>query len=634
MMMTEGDARDDSAPLLSPTSARKAVRFGQGVVQALSEFRQGHAAEYTLLLRQLADPDIKEVQLECWLKELRGCVAMLSKDYELLVSLILRISWMSRGRAVVEEYLSFLTHLVSAQTIYLRSCLIMLLSNFTRRKRVVDEAGGEFTDSDDDDEDADRCFQICHKALELIAGIVPSTPMFLMPLLAERFPFVTKSPRTQECYVHNLLRVTTYLPVLRRDVLALLLDRLLKLDVNAPRQDIEDAEQQAAVQSGAAQEEVFHMDEDAGVEARGGRGGGGEKSEDEEEGEMAHTAANTLDVLMALLFRYIHDTCHSNGKLDVEMTKAVYRDLLDAFDRLLLPTHASCHVQFCLFYLCSFRLGLAEAFLEHLWKKLQNPSEAAIIRQAAVGYMGSLLARAQYIPVGTVRACLGLLVPWLHRYIDGQEGGARPRCLVAAHGPFYAACQAVFYSFSFRHRQLLEPDMRKGLAYLQSLNLERIVLCRLNPLRVCRPPIVNIFAALTRRYQIAFCYSIMEKNSRQRLPVAGDTLVGAAPASHDQLDAVFPFDPYLLRRSRRVIAPLFREWRNEDLGGDLALKGRPSKMVVGQQQEDEDDFLKSDAAMRSGSSMTPGSYDPFNSGGASFDSPPYKTDMGPTPHAL
>ena len=44
------------------------------------------------------------------------------------------------------------------------------------------------------------------------------------------------------------------------------------------------------------------------------------------------------------------------GCLHVERTKELYKDLLSVFDKLILPTHASCHVQYTIFYLCSFRL--------------------------------------------------------------------------------------------------------------------------------------------------------------------------------------------------------------------------------------------------------------------------------------
>ena len=43
--------------------------------------------------------------------------------------------------------------------------------------------------------------------------------------------------------------------------------------------------------------------------------------------------------------------------------------------------------------------ALAEAFLEHLWKIFQGPSYAPVLRQAAAGYIGSLLARANFLPI-------------------------------------------------------------------------------------------------------------------------------------------------------------------------------------------------------------------------------------------
>lgn len=93
----------------------------------------------------------------------------------------------------------------------------------------------------------------------------------------------------------------------------------------------------------------------------------------------AHPVAERLDALMAVLLAYIKDVCHVDGEqsaegrrervlvfltpllwlpgsLHVDRTKELYRDLLSVFDKLILPTHASCHVQYALFYLCSFRL--------------------------------------------------------------------------------------------------------------------------------------------------------------------------------------------------------------------------------------------------------------------------------------
>lgn len=117
---------------------------------------------------------------------------------------------------------------------------------------------------------------------------------------------------------------------------------------------------------------------------------------------------------------------------------------MSVFDKVVLPTHASCHVQYYMFYLCSFRLvrshfsfihkqtiqrrkknihiknlfifpqGLAEAFLDHLWKLLQGPNQPPILRQAAAGYMGSFMARAKFLPVSyvTLSCSLSYLIHW------------------------------------------------------------------------------------------------------------------------------------------------------------------------------------------------------------------------------
>uniref|UniRef100_A0A7N6AAD4 RRN3 homolog, RNA polymerase I transcription factor n=1 Tax=Anabas testudineus TaxID=64144 RepID=A0A7N6AAD4_ANATE len=459
----------------------KTVRFGGSVTETLAKYKKGDLSDYELLKHQLADLEIKDAQIINWLQEFRSCVTQLNKDHEQLIYTILRIPWVGRSQAVVEEYMAFLSNLVSAQTVYLCPCLKMVVSHFT-----------------------------------------PS----MFPLLGPQ-PYRKQT----ECYVHNLLRVTVYIPSIRRDVLELIIGRMLKLDVSVSRSDIEEAEE-------PTEEGLFAMDEEVSADPSC------------RTTVMAHPVAERLDTLMAVLMAYIKDVCHVDGSLHVESTKEVYRDLLSVFDKLILTTHASCHVQYVLFYLCSFRLALTEAFLDHLWKFLQNMSQPAVLRQAAAGYLGSFLARAKFIPVLTVQACLDLLVSWIHHYIDNQDSSGKQVCCdVSLHGPFYTTCQAVFYTLIFRHRAILENNLKTGLAYLQRLNLERIVMCQLNPLKVCLPSVTNMFAAITRKYQVVFCYTVIERNNRNGLPVLRSSAGGDnMTANTNPLDSFFPFDPYLLKR--------------------------------------------------------------------------------------
>lgn len=50
---------------------------------------------------------------------------------------IQRLPCFGRSQAVVEEYLAFLSNLVSAQTVYLRPCLKTIISNFIPSKFFV-----------------------------------------------------------------------------------------------------------------------------------------------------------------------------------------------------------------------------------------------------------------------------------------------------------------------------------------------------------------------------------------------------------------------------------------------------------------------------------------------------------------
>ncbi|XP_071976771.1 RNA polymerase I-specific transcription initiation factor RRN3 [Engystomops pustulosus] len=595
---------------------KKTVRFGGTVTEVLSKYSQGNKEDLELLKHQLTDPEIKDGQIINWLRELRISVTYLTIDYEQLVNIVLKLPWLSRSREVVEEYLAFLGNLMSAQTVYLRPCLNMIVSHFVPARVVITEGDLQISDSEDEDEDIVPRFNTCHRALQLIAQFVPSTPRFLMPILVERFPYIKKSSRVMECYIHNILRVTVYFPMLRLEVLELIIEKLLKVDVSASRHDIEDAEEAAwtADKENAAEETLFNMDEDEDPP---------QVVPNTLNETMALPAAERLDLCMSVIFAYFKDICFNNGGFDLNKAKDLYKDLIVVFDKLILPTHACCHVQFTMFYICSFKLGLAEAFLEHLWKKLQNPNNPPIIRQTAASYIGSLLARAKFIPLVTVKACLDLLVNWIHGYIDNQDAGSRAFCDLTFHGPFYAACQAVFYTLIFRHKQLLDGSMRKGLAYLQGLNFERIVMCQLNPLKLCLPSVVNFFAAITRKYQLVFCYTIIERNNRQMIPVVRSSTGGEAPQTFtNPLDSFFPFDPCLLKRCKILIDPLYQQWEESN-----AEEMKPQKPIKpGATPDDEDDFLKGETPQNGALiGVTPGSYEYYQkSPASSVGSPPYK----------
>uniref|UniRef100_G3RMT9 RRN3 homolog, RNA polymerase I transcription factor n=1 Tax=Gorilla gorilla gorilla TaxID=9595 RepID=G3RMT9_GORGO len=496
---------------------RKTVRFGGTVTEVLLKYK-------------------KDDQIINWLLEFRSSIMYLTKDFEQLISIILRLPWLNRSQTVVEEYLAFLGNLVSAQTVFLRPCLSMIASHFVPPRVIIKEGDVDVSDSDDEDDNLPANFDTCHRALQIIARYVPSTPWFLMPILVEKFPFVRKSERTL---------------------------------VNASRQGIEDAEETATQTCGGTDstEGLFNMDEDEETEHE-------TKAGPERLDQMVHPVAERLDILMSLVLSYMKDVCFVDGKVDNGKTKDLYRDLINIFDKLLLPTHASCHVQFFMFYLCSFKL--------------------------------------------TVKSCLDLLVNWLHIYLNNQDSGTKAFCDVALHGPFYSACQAVFYTFVFRHKQLLSGNLKEGLQYLQSLNFERIVMSQLNPLKICLPSVVNFFAAITNKYQLVFCYTIIERNNRQMLPVIRSTAGGdSVQTCTNPLDTFFPFDPCVLKRSKKFIDPIYQVWEDMSAEELQEFKKPMKKDIV---EDEDDDFLKGEVPQNDTVlGITPSSFDThFRSPSSSF----------------
>ncbi len=102
--------------------------------------------------------------------------------------------------------------------------------------------------------------------------------------------------------------------------------------------------------------------------------------------------------------------------MNYEQTKSLFHDLLNIFNKILLPTHDSSHVQFLLFYICSFHTvkillfyfkksilfffkDFSDEFMNNSWKIFVSPSVSMTFRQASICYLCSLIARAKYIPI-------------------------------------------------------------------------------------------------------------------------------------------------------------------------------------------------------------------------------------------
>lgn len=82
---------------------------------------------------------------------------------------------------------------------------------------------------------------------------------------------------------------------------------------------------------------------------------------------MQHPIAETIDVCMEKLFAFVTDQYSqpidqiSSVMIPVDKRKLtpdqLYKILLKAFELYVLPTHKTVHVQFVMFYICSFKVS-------------------------------------------------------------------------------------------------------------------------------------------------------------------------------------------------------------------------------------------------------------------------------------
>ncbi len=471
--------------------------------------------------------------LVAWLQKVQENLSVLKPSLESFVMAILKIAWADQDRAVVVAYRNFLVNLISAQTYYTKPVIKMLMSNLL---------GSSFANS----EQEVNSFDNIHEAIRAVVATSPLASRHAIMVYGKScLPYIlTKDSKSHTNYIANLLKITTYLQEDRVAIFQLIIDRLVQLDAHLPiGQDLDEVDDD--------DDDEEEGDSDAGSNSNGSAAATVDK---------LAIAKENLDGGMEAFFNFIKTTAEVDG--DENSLKSLYSDLLKVFDTHIMPSYATGHVQFLMFYIVSLNPSqFTTRFCEWLWKLFTNPN-AAITRQSAVAYIASFIARAKFVDVAYLRMFLRRLSNWVHQYLNTRSDSGTDYSYIdlRAHGPFYAACQAVLYLLAFRHEELVNG--KKSLAFLASLGLGRMVTCSLNPLKVCLPPVVKNFASIARHYQLAYCDTVIERNNRLNLPVVGSL----ASASVDDakpllLDTLFPFDPYRLVKSKHFIAENYREYQ-------------------------------------------------------------------------
>ncbi|KAF7267870.1 RNA polymerase I-specific transcription initiation factor RRN3 homolog Tif-IA [Rhynchophorus ferrugineus] len=540
-------------------NASPKVRFqlphAKKVQTILSEYIQTNdPKQYLSLVCFIRDAELPDKDISDLLVEATECISLLNQDLRLFVEALLSVRWTDRNETVVTEYQSFIVNLLSAHNYHTKIVIDSLVSQFLPgQTRVNGQLSQVITTN----------YVELHKLINILLKVVPMSKDFLRQSIIKYYPYYNKPLIFQQSYLKNLLSIIRYQPSFRPDILHLIFSKLVIMDVNAPKEIIEQKMED---------EDMFPMDDIKSVKTI----------------QTTYTLVDrgelgtSLDTCMDMVLDYILEECNDDqGNLDWSKTKNLYRDLVSVFDKVVLPTYGTHHVQFIMFVLCSLKPALTEAFLNHLWRNVCDLNVPVVLRQAAVSYVASLVARALFVPLSMLKGTLQQMAEWIHSYAAHQDGLDSVNTDVRVHLVFYSVCQSLFYIVAFRHKDLVAS--RKDVAFLQSLQLGKMVTGRLNPLRVCQPAVVKNFAAVTRQYQLAYCYTVIDHNERNNLPTIHQDGKGARLISDNLLTDFFPFDPYILEQSSRKVQPHYRDYHEE--------MWSHSSEVDHKENQEDDDFL-------------------------------------------
>lgn len=450
-----------------------------------------------------------------------------------------------------------------------------------------------------------------HTALKHFLSVIPAAGSALSEILTAKFPFADDSKHAHMIYIHNLMHLLIYAPHLKFDVFALITDRLVKIDVQM-QVDLDDLDDEvAAAIVHAISLNPSSQNNDEGADDSDNDSVTSDDALDAESKRIKEIQSNVekMDAILDLLF-----TTYNPYFLDPHSRDAteMFETLLAHFQKIILPTYRSRHTQFILFHFSQTADYLVDQFAGTCAQLAFDPNGPAVLRQSAAAYLASFVARGIHVQPHVVRTVFEL--------IGSKLDNIRAENEVTCRGPnlrryttFYAMTQALLYIFCFRWRDLLiaseafdDDDTPvlggQDLQWIPGIKetLFRTIHSKLNPLKICSPPIVAEFAKIAKHLEFMQVYPLLETNKRIRLSqyssaqgsgAIRDSSLSTSDESWHQLDAYFPFDPYQLPVSKKWIENDYVQWKgipglNQDDDDDSEEEGDDENVDVDIDSED------------------------------------------------
>ncbi|KAK0632018.1 RNA polymerase I-specific transcription initiation factor RRN3 [Immersiella caudata] len=594
------DDDDDASFQLqsSPTKKRKTVMFNESlnVVREISsksldeaknEVRkalEGHArridGDYDNLKEVFAPPRVKKYEddeesnedededgtkaedLLVYVVALTSLAPLVGKKCSGLIKNVLRCSWLERDDNFARAYIQLMAALSSVQGSFFAQVLAMMVDKFTAQRGMPMAVKG-FPPVD-----AETRKQRLHLGLRYLLELFPAGGKIILNLVATKFPYTEDSKAVHMEYIDHLLRLKKDRPELERDIMELILARLVKIDVEMTL-DLENEEDEDTQAVWKLLQDTKDEDEsDAESELS-----------DDEDGEetrrikIAKSKFETMDAILDLLF-----SIYSPIFEDPDSPEAVetFQDLLSDFSNVILPNLKSRFTQYLLFKFAMKSHQLMELFIGTLFNIAFESNRPPVVKQAAVGYLASFTARGAQVTSEQVQKISKTFLDYIDHYRATHSGCRGPD--VRRYGQYYAYFQGLLYIFCFRWRDLIDRDLLppsldwddpasfigQDLPWMPWLRsrLQANIASKLNPLKCCSPIIVEEFARLSHHLRLIYIYPQIEKNKNIQLSqfFTGSYATGGAlrdsgfemdTEKWTHLEACFPFDPFQLPVSKR-----------------------------------------------------------------------------------
>ncbi|EQB57333.1 RNA polymerase I-specific transcription initiation factor RRN3 [Colletotrichum gloeosporioides] len=593
------------------------------VRKALEEHLMGEDEEYDNLKEIFAndkqrylppvageeEDTLKPQELKCYVLALTSCVPLLkNKACNGLVRTVLQVSWLGRDEDFFKVYIQFLAALISAQGSYLTHVLSMIVEKFCH-SRQSEWGVGDFPPVS-----RSTMRERLHTGLQYLLQMFPAATPVLRNLLDTKFPFDDDPKRMFVSYVINLLKLSDYAGELDLDIIDVLLSRLVKIDVQM-QTDLDDLDDDLTASVAYALGKSLNTgswegDEEAEEEDSDDESVDSDDSDfDDKEEKIRIVKCNVekLDAILDTLFDH-YTPLFENPDSDEAWGR--YALLVQSFGKIVLPTYKSRHTQFLLFHFGQMSARLRDTFVGSLMHIFGSQNRPSFVRQAAATYLAGFMARGAHVPPDLVRTVFALLLKQMQIYRVKHDPDARGPDL-RRHQIYYAQVQAALYMFCFRWRDLIvdtpefvdrdDPASYLGneLEWMQGMReeLSASVYCKMNPLKICAPAIVEEFATLAHKLGLMYIFPRVEENKRIRLSqfvsdtygtggALRDTGSGAQDEESYQLDPYFPFDPYQL--------PVSKRWIQGDYVQYQAIPGLNMEAGDDDSDEEEDDVPETD----------------------------------------